>query len=69
MTAHRDDSAGTGAVVRKPPVKEPAGREAPTCRPGYGDLTAVMGLGAGREGAAVGSCAALEGRSAWLEHP
>ena len=29
MTAHRDDSACTGAVVRKPPVKEPAGDEAP----------------------------------------
>ncbi len=27
MTAHRDDSACTGAVVRKPPVKEPAGDE------------------------------------------
>ena len=25
MTAHRDDSACTGAVVRKPPVKERAG--------------------------------------------
>jgi hypothetical protein len=24
MTAHRDDSACTGAVVRKPPVKERA---------------------------------------------
>jgi len=30
MTAHRDDSACTGAVVRKPPVKERAGDEAPT---------------------------------------
>ena len=29
MTAHRDDSACTGAVVRKPPVKERAGDEAP----------------------------------------
>ena len=29
MTAHRDDSACTGAVVRKPPVKEPAGDEVP----------------------------------------
>ena len=26
MTAHRDDAAGTGAVVRKPPGKEPAER-------------------------------------------
>src|SRR4051812_21255707 len=25
MTAHRDDAAGTGAVVRKPLGKEPAG--------------------------------------------
>jgi len=30
MTAHRDDSACTGAVVRKPPVKERAGDEVPT---------------------------------------
>ena len=27
MTAHRDDLACTGAVVRKPPVKERAGDE------------------------------------------
>src|SRR6266446_2370810 len=27
MTAHRDDWACTGAVVRKPPVKEPVGDE------------------------------------------
>src|SRR5260370_13786985 len=27
MTAHRDDWACTGAVVRNPPVKEPAGDE------------------------------------------
>jgi hypothetical protein len=30
MTAHREDSACTGAVVRNPPVKERAGDEAPT---------------------------------------
>jgi hypothetical protein len=30
MTAHGDDSACTGAVVRKPPVKERAGDEVPT---------------------------------------
>ena len=30
MTAHRDGSACTGAVVRKPPVKERAGDEVPT---------------------------------------
>jgi hypothetical protein len=30
MTAHRDDSACTGAVVRKPPVKERAGDGVPT---------------------------------------
>jgi hypothetical protein len=27
MTAHRDDDAGTGAVVRKPPRKETAVRD------------------------------------------
>ena len=32
MTAHRDDSACTGAVVRKPPVKERAGDEVGTLR-------------------------------------
>ena len=30
MTAHGDGSACTGAVVRKPPGKEPAGDELPT---------------------------------------
>ena len=30
MTAHRDGSACTRAVVRKPPVKERAGEEVPT---------------------------------------
>jgi hypothetical protein len=30
MTAHGDDSGCTGAVVRKPPRKEPAGDEVPT---------------------------------------
>jgi hypothetical protein len=32
MTAHRDGSAWTGAVVRKPPGKERAGDELPTVR-------------------------------------
>ena len=32
MTADRDDAACTGAVVRKPPVKERAGDELPTVR-------------------------------------
>jgi hypothetical protein len=32
MTAHRDDSACTGAVVRRPPGKERAGDELPTVR-------------------------------------
>ena len=32
MTAHRDDAACTGAVVRKPPVKERAGDEVRTPR-------------------------------------
>jgi len=31
MTAAGDDSAGTEAVVRKPPRKEPAGSEARCC--------------------------------------
>src|ERR1700693_2515374 len=30
MTAHGDDSACTGSVVRKPPVKERAGDKVPT---------------------------------------
>jgi hypothetical protein len=30
MTAHHDDQSRTGAVVRKPPVKERAGDEVPT---------------------------------------
>ena len=30
MTAHGDASACSGAVVRKPPGKEPAGDELPT---------------------------------------
>ena len=30
MTAHRDDTACAGAVVRKPPGKEPAEDELPT---------------------------------------
>jgi hypothetical protein len=40
--AHRDGSACTGAVVRKPPVKERAGDEVPMVMPGYGDLIAVL---------------------------
>jgi hypothetical protein len=32
MTAHRDDSACTGVVVRKPPGKERAGDELPMVR-------------------------------------
>jgi hypothetical protein len=32
MTAHRDDSACAGAVVRKPPGKERAGDGMPTVR-------------------------------------
>ena len=42
MTAARDDSAGTEAVVRKPPRKEPAGSEAGLLPAGYGDLIGVM---------------------------
>ena len=32
MTADRDDAAGTGAVVRKPPKNEPALGERALCR-------------------------------------
>jgi hypothetical protein len=32
MTADRDDAAGTGAVVRKPPKNEPAMGERALCR-------------------------------------
>jgi hypothetical protein len=42
MTAARDDSAGTEAVVRKPARKEPAGSEAGLLAAGYGDLIGVM---------------------------
>jgi hypothetical protein len=37
MTAHRDAAACTGAVVRKPPVKERAGDEVQT-------MTRAMGI-------------------------
>jgi hypothetical protein len=53
MTAHRDGSACTGAVVRKPPVKERAGDEVPMVMPGYGDLIAVLTVDARRESVAV----------------
>ena len=39
MTAARDDSAGTEAVVLEPPRKEPAGNEARLLPARYGDLT------------------------------
>lgn len=42
MTAARDDSAGTEAVVRKPPRKEPAGSEARLLPARYGDLIGAM---------------------------
>ena len=54
MTAHRDDSACTGAVVRKPPGKEPAGsggRRNAVAR--YGDLIAVLTAEARRESVAI----------------
>jgi hypothetical protein len=54
MTAHRDDAAGAGADVRKPPGKEAAGRGARTLPRGYGDLIAAMGLSARREGVRLG---------------
>jgi hypothetical protein len=53
MTAHRDGSACTGAVVRKPPVKERAGDEVAMVMPGYGDLIAVLVGDARRESMAV----------------
>jgi hypothetical protein len=53
MTAHRDGSACTGAVVRKPPVKERAGDEVAMVMPGYGDLIAVLAGDARRESMAV----------------
>src|ERR1700716_2222287 len=42
MTAIRDDAACTGAVVRKPPMKETAGGVARWRVRRYGDLTAVV---------------------------
>ena len=42
MTAARDNSAGTEAVVRKPPRKEPAGSEARLLPARYGDLIGAM---------------------------
>ena len=42
MTAARDDSVGTEAVVRKPPRKEPAGSEARLLPARYGDLIGAM---------------------------
>ena len=47
MTAHRDGSACTGAVVRKPPVKERAGDEAPTVTRGLWGFD--RGAGGGRK--------------------
>jgi hypothetical protein len=46
MTAHRDDAAGAGAVVRKPPVKETAmgeGVAVPRALT-YPDLTVVAAI-------------------------
>jgi hypothetical protein len=42
MTADRDDAACTGAVVRKPPMKETAGGVARWRVRRYSDLTAVV---------------------------
>ena len=53
MTAHRDGLGCTGAVVRKPPVKERAGDEVPMVMPGYGDLVAVLAGDARRESMTV----------------
>src|SRR5438105_1516381 len=35
-------ATGTGAVVRKPPGKEPAGCGSPCCRTHYGDFDAAL---------------------------
>jgi hypothetical protein len=61
MTAHRDDSACTGAVVRKPPVKERAGDEVPTVTLRYGDLIAALTADARCESAAIRRWRALLG--------
>ena len=47
MMAHRDDPACTGAVVRKPPVKERAGDEVPTVTRGLWRFD--RGVDGGRE--------------------
>lgn len=47
MTGHRDDWACTGAVVRKPPVKERAGDEAATVTRGLCGFD--RGAGGGRK--------------------
>jgi hypothetical protein len=52
MMARGDITACAGAVVRKPPGKEPAGDEVPTMAR-YGDLIAVLTVEARRESAAV----------------
>jgi hypothetical protein len=54
MTAHCDDAAGTGAVIRMPPGKERAGREVRTLPRGYGDLIAAMRLSARSGGVRLG---------------
>jgi hypothetical protein len=47
MTAHREAAGGTGAVVRKPPMKEPAGVETPGFA-GWTIPTPVEGRALGR---------------------
>jgi hypothetical protein len=42
MTAHDDACHGHGAVVRKPPGKEPAGCRSQGSRTHYGDFDAVL---------------------------
>ena len=64
MTAARDDLAGTEAVVRKPPRKEPAGSEARLLPARYGDLIGAM-TAAGETGSAGQVIRLLVG-SAWL---
>jgi hypothetical protein len=53
MPAHGDGSACTGAVVRKPPGKEPAGDELPTVRRALWRFDHVLTLDARRGSVAV----------------
>jgi hypothetical protein len=53
MTAHRDGSACTEAVARKPQGKNPREMMCRRCRARYGDLIAVLTVNARRQSVAV----------------